>query len=219
MSMSTPLHASWKWYWVPLAVLFAVGITAALWQFGVRLSLDGLVQSEDGPDRMTAGLIIVAIMVGDLFIPIPSTLLMPVAGHVFGLFWGVVIVSTGSILLSLAGYGLGRYGTKSIISRIVSPIEVTKMERWMSRYGHWPVLFSKTLPMMAETVSLTAGIARMKFSDFMLYTVLGTLPVCFIYVWAGEHAERIETLLLIAAGGFLITLAAFAVLRRALGDK
>jgi membrane protein DedA with SNARE-associated domain len=72
-------------------------------------------------------------------------------------------------------------------------------ERWFARYGPIAVFFSRCLPIVRTFISLPAGIARMPFWKFTLYTVLGCIPWVLFLGWVGvrlgEHWEDIRAYL------------------------
>ena len=69
-------------------------------------------------------------------------------------------------------------------------------DRWFERYGNKVVFWSRMLPIIRTFISLPAGVARMPFGRFMLYTFLGALPWCtaltLIGVKVGENWETWE---------------------------
>jgi membrane protein DedA with SNARE-associated domain len=60
-------------------------------------------------------------------------------------------------------------------------------ERWFARYGPLAVFFSRMIPIVRTFISLPAGIARMPFWKFTLYTVLGCLPWVLLLGWIGTR--------------------------------
>jgi membrane protein DedA with SNARE-associated domain len=67
----------------------------------------------------------------------------------------------------------------------VRPHEIERAHEWFERHGDAAVFFSRLLPVVRTFISLPAGVARMNFSKFTLYTVLGCLPWIFALAWLG----------------------------------
>jgi membrane protein DedA with SNARE-associated domain len=58
-------------------------------------------------------------------------------------------------------------------------------DRFFARYGDWAVFIARLLPVVRTFIALPAGIARMNFLRFNLYTFLGSLPWCWALAYAG----------------------------------
>ena len=202
------------WQLIPMIVLLLVLIGWLILELGGILTLDDVVTRLNEIERITAAATIVGLLVVDIVIPIPSTLVMPMAGNIFGVFWGTVLAVIGSMGASLAGYVIGKKGGRPLAQRFITSEELDKMERWMYIHGKWPVVIAKAVPMMAETVSVSAGIAKMPFIPFAFYTFVGTVITCFLYVIAGEKASSVEEIFMIAVFGFIVALVVAAYIRR-----
>jgi len=122
-------------------------------------------------------------------IPLPSEIIMPFSGFLvsqdrFTLIGIAIAGSIGSVLGSLIAYGVGIYGGRSFIEKygkyvLISHHDLNIADRFFNKYGNVAVFFSRMLPVVRTFISLPAGIARMNFSRFILYTFLGSLPWCF----------------------------------------
>ena len=69
-------------------------------------------------------------------------------------------------------------------------------DRWFERYGQWTIFFSRLLPVIRTYISFPAGVARMNFWQFNVYTFLGSWPWCYGLAYAGyrlgEHWPTLE---------------------------
>jgi membrane protein DedA with SNARE-associated domain len=74
-----------------------------------------------------------------------------------------------------------RYGRYVLISQA----DADRADRWFAHYGAPVAFFSRLLPVVRTYISLPAGIARMNFGQFVLFTLLGSLPWCFLLAFAG----------------------------------
>ncbi|MGQ0669716.1 MAG: DedA family protein [Actinomycetota bacterium] len=113
---------------------------------------------------------------------------------------GAIANLVGSWLAYWAGYGGGR----PLIERwgryvLLRPHEIDRAHDWFQRHGEAAVFSSRLLPVVRTFISLPAGVARMPFARFSLYTLLGCLPWTFALAWAGyllgENWERAESFL------------------------
>ncbi|HKT12047.1 MAG TPA: DedA family protein [Terriglobia bacterium] len=149
---------------------------------------------------------IVALMaIESACIPLPSEVIMPFSGYLVsaGRFslWGVAVAGAlGCNLGSIVAYYVGVVGGRPLAERyghyvLVSRHDLELADRWFARYGDWAVFFARLLPVVRTFIALPAGVARMNFVRFNVYTFLGSLPWCFVLAYAGmKLGERWETL-------------------------
>jgi membrane protein DedA with SNARE-associated domain len=134
-------------------------------------------------------------------IPIPSEATMlfagfavtdPGAAHHHLTLLGIV---TAGVLGNLAGswiaYGVGRFGRIELVERHghwlhLKPSHIEWADRWFERYGGPAVFFSRMLPIIRTFISLPAGVAKMPFGRFTLYTLAGCVPWVLGLALAGE---------------------------------
>lgn len=149
---------------------------------------------------------IVALMaIESACVPLPSEVIMPFSGYLVsaGRFslWGVAVAGAlGCNLGSIVAYYVGVVGGRPLAERyghyvLISRHDLELADRWFARYGDWAVFFARLLPVVRTFIALPAGIARMNFVRFNVYTFLGSLPWCFVLAYSGmKLGERWETL-------------------------
>lgn len=141
------------------------------------------------------GGIFILMALESALIPIPSEIIMPFSGFLvfeekFS-FLAVVLWGTfGNLVGSIAAYILGYYGGRLLIEKygkfiFISHHELDLADSWFKKYGGISVFFSRMLPAVRTFISLPAGIARMPFLKFCIYTFLGSLPWSFVLTYAG----------------------------------
>src|SRR6516162_2342177 len=128
-------------------------------------------------------------------IPLPSEVIMPFSGYLvyagrFSLIWVAIAGAVGCNVGSLVAYCVGAWGGRPLAERYGRYVLLTRhdlemADRWFVRYGNWAVFFSRLLPVVRTFIALPAGIARMNFLRFNIYTFLGSLPWCFVLAYAG----------------------------------
>jgi membrane protein DedA with SNARE-associated domain len=123
-------------------------------------------------------------------IPFPSELIMPLAGWLLiqakgGSVWLVVLAgfygALGNLLGSWLAYWVSLKGGRPLLRKygkyvLMTQEEIEKAEAWFGKYGEWAVFFSRLLPVVRTFISIPAGIARMNFWKFSLYTFAGSFP-------------------------------------------
>ena len=147
-------------------------------------------------------------------------------GEQLSLWWVATAGSLGTVAGSWAAYWGGAVGGRPLIDRfgrylLIRPHEVDKAHDWFERYGDLTVGFSRIVPVLNTFISLPAGVVRMPFWRFTVYTVLGCLPWTFALAWLGyqlgDRWERVENALQPfswAIAGLCVLAAAWYVRRR-----
>jgi membrane protein DedA with SNARE-associated domain len=143
-------------------------------------------------------------------IPLPSELIMPLSGWMLVKERSLSAVYTlvagaygalGCTIGSVVAYVVGMWGGRPVLERygkyiLVSHHDLELADRWFSRYGSLSIFISRLLPVVRTFISLPAGIARMNFVKFLVYTFLGSFPWCFGLAcggyYLGEHWEQIR---------------------------
>jgi membrane protein DedA with SNARE-associated domain len=153
--------------------------------------------------------VVVAMTIESACIPLPSEIILPLAGwmvsrQVFTL-WGATLAGTlGCVIGSVLAYWVGVIGGRPLLERygryvLISTRDLDVADRWFGRYGEAAIFFSRMLPVIRTFISLPAGIARMHFGRFVLYTALGSFPWSLALVYAGkslgDNWEQVRTVL------------------------
>lgn len=150
----------------------------------------GLVERLGGPG---AGL---AVALENLFPPIPSEVILPLAGFVAGqgrmsvvsaIFWTTLGSLLGALALYYIGAALGRERIRAIVERLplVKLSDVDRTEEWFLRHGVKAVFFGRMIPIFRSLISIPAGVERMPVLTFAVYTTLGSLIWNTTFVMAG----------------------------------
>lgn len=130
--------------------------------------------------------IFIGMLLESACIPIPSEVIMLFGGFFvqkgsFNYFEVVSAGVLGNLVGSILIYWLGATSARTIIEKYgkyvwVRPEHINKAEKWFIRYGEYAAFFGRNLPLIRTFISLPAGIARMNFTRFVLFTFLGCLP-------------------------------------------
>ena len=147
-------------------------------------------------------------------IPIPSEVTMPLSGWMLvqarglsalqalllGGLWGAVGCTTGSVI----SYALGAWGGRPLVERygkyiLVSEEDLEKADRWFARWGDWASFISRLLPIVRTFISFPAGVVRMSFSRFTIYSFIGSFIWCGLLAlggyYFGEHWEELRAIM------------------------
>ena len=96
----------------------------------------------------------------------------------------------GNLVGSWVAWAVGWRGGRPLIERwgryvFLRQHELDRAEVWFDRHGEAAVFVSRLLPVVRTFISLPAGVAKMPFVKFTVYTFLGCLPWTFALTWAG----------------------------------
>lgn len=138
----------------------------------------------------------VAIALENLFPPLPSEVILPLAGFAasqgkFSLLAALLWTTVGSVVGALALYWvgalLGRDRTVAIAARLplVKTADIEKTEAWFERHGTKAVFFGRMIPIFRSMISIPAGIERMPLPLFLGLTTLGSLLWNSVFVLLG----------------------------------
>jgi membrane protein DedA with SNARE-associated domain len=173
-----------------------------------------------------------AVALENLFPPIPSEVILPLAGFTASqgdmslaaaIAWTTFGSVAGAVVLYLVGALVGRERTRAIAARVplIKVSDIDRTEAWFQRHGRKTVFFGRMVPLFRSFVSIPAGVERMPLGIFLLLTTLGSLIWNSVFVVAGyilgENRQVIEDYAgtyqnVVLAAGFL-AVAAFVVVR------
>ena len=158
--------------------------------------------------------IMAAMCIESACIPLPSEIIMPFSGYlvatgrftsVYGPWMALVYVSAagalGCVFGSILAYLVGLWGGRPFLEKygkyvLISRHDMDNADRWFAKYGQLSAFISRMLPVIRTFISLPAGIGRVPFAKFVLYTFIGSFPWCFLLAYIGmEFGERATTLL------------------------
>ncbi|MED7924126.1 DedA family protein [Nonomuraea sp. LP-02] len=164
--------------------------------------LIGLMETLGAPG---AGL---AIALENLFPPLPSEVILPMAGFTasqgeLDLLDVIVWTTIGSVVGALALYWVGAMLGRDRVIRLVERMpllktsDIEKTEAFFQRHGRKTVFFGRMIPVFRSLISIPAGVERMPLPMFLLLTTGGSLIWNVIFVYAGyllgEQWHLVET--------------------------
>ena len=127
----------------------------------------------------------IALIVADLFLPVPATAVMSALGSIYGAVIGGLIAGGGSVLAGVTGYLLCRALGRSMAARILGAEGLVAGERLFRNSGAWLVVLSRWLPVFPEVVACMAGLTRMPPATFLVALACGSMPLGFAFAAVG----------------------------------
>lgn len=143
--------------------------------------------------------IILLMLAENVFPPIPSQFIMPLAGFAVSQgqlsFIGVAAAGVlgsvgGAILFYYLGMKIGEERIKTLAEKhgrwlTISPSDIDRAQGWFTRHGNSAVLFCRLVPGIRSLISIPAGINRMNLAAFLFYTTIGSTVWVVILTSAG----------------------------------
>lgn len=157
----------------------------------------------------TAGypVIVLLMTMESSVLPLPSEVIIPPAAHLADTgqiplgYPGIILCGVlGSWMGATIVYWLARLAGRPLLMRygryiLITPDKIAKGERWSAHYGATGVFIARLLPGARQLVGIPAGIARMDYKLFALFTILGSAIWCSILCYVGVKAGQDEKLM------------------------
>ncbi len=183
-------------------------------------------------DRLGAPGAGLAIALENLFPPLPSEVILPLAGFTaaqgdMDLAAAMACTTAGSVVGALVLYWVGvlvgRDRMRALVTRLplVKLDDLDRTEAWFARHGAKAVFFGRMVPIFRSLISVPAGLERMRMRTFLLYTTLGSALWNTAFITAGyvlgDNWRTVERYLGIYSKAvlalFVLAVAAFAAVR------
>lgn len=200
-----------------LALLGAILIPFFVWgsHFDAALSLDGARQWMEG-FGVWAWVGGILLLMSDIVLPVPSTVVMSAIGWVYGWLVGGLVCAAGSMLSGIVAYGLCHWLGRGAAAWIAGEKGLQKVEALFDGHGGWLVALSRWTPVLPEAVACLAGIARMSWRVFLPSLACGSIPLGFAFAAIGHlgQSEPIWAIALSAITPVFLWLLASRLVRR-----
>lgn len=175
------------------------------------ISLEPFARSWAADAGWPAAVVVIGLLAIDIFIPVPSSIVMVLSGAVFGVWWGALLAFAGSIGGEWLGFELARrYGASWFARFIGDEAERHRLNRILETHGAAAVAVTRALPIVMETMSVVAGLSTMTRRTFLLASAIGTAPIVIVYAYAGAASRQtgslvpaIVILIAVAAAGWV----------------
>jgi uncharacterized membrane protein YdjX (TVP38/TMEM64 family) len=144
-----------------------------------------------GAGAMGAAALGAGLLVADVFLPVPASLVMVAHGALFGVAAGTAVSLLGGLGAAAVGFAAGRRGT-AWLHRLVPTAERRRADGLLARWGDLAVVATRPVPILAESVAILAGTTSLGWRRFLLLSLLGYLPPCLLYAVTGATASNLD---------------------------
>lgn len=154
-----------------------------------------------------------AMFIESFFAPIPSEAIIPVAGILaaegeMNLILVGIVGGLFSYLGTLPFYFIGYFGSDRVLRKFIdkwgkwlfiTQDDVDKGFEMFNKYGVGFVFFGRLVPLVRSVISFPAGLSKMNFTQYSIYTIIGSTVWCFLLAGAGymfgDNRDTIENFL------------------------
>jgi uncharacterized membrane protein YdjX (TVP38/TMEM64 family) len=141
---------------------------------------------------LSAALAGVALLVADVILPVPSSLIMIANGALFGVGLGTFLSLIGNLGAAVTGFLLGRR-SETLLARFVPHEERSRANRLLREWGLLAIIITRPIPLLAETTIVMAGASTMPWQPMLLASLAGSCPIALLYAFTGATAVNFES--------------------------
>ncbi len=166
----------------------------------------------DPPGPVLTSTIVIGVLAGDIFLPIPSTVIMPFAGAQLGIALGTVTSWLGLSLGCVIGFALAKWFGRPVARWFIQAEDLRSMETFSQRFGPLFLVIARPIPVFAEASILLVGVNRLTWRRFLPPMLVSNLILALGYAAFGKVAERNNWLpiAVIVSGAIPVLIAAIA---------
>src|SRR5436190_3870997 len=151
-------------------------------------------------------LVVLLMAIESSVIPVPSELVIPPAAHLAYTqgrmsIAGIVLAGAiGSWIGATAMYWVARVAGRPLVLKygkfvLIPTAKVHQAERWAERFGNFGIFASRLLPVVRHLIGIPAGIVRLNYLSFSIFTLAGSTVWCAVLAWVGVKAGQDEALM------------------------
>jgi len=171
---------------LPSSVIFLLIIAVFLLFPNFEQNAFNLLQEED-TNTFRVAVVSYLLLSLDFLLPIPSSIILFFNGYYFGFSAGFLISTVSLLTSSVLGY-LSGYLFKNNIDKYFDKNEIDSSEKLLRRNGDIGIIVTRGIPILSETMTILCGNMSYNFRKFLLFNLVGYIPICFIYCYLGSKS-------------------------------
>jgi uncharacterized membrane protein YdjX (TVP38/TMEM64 family) len=174
-----------------LVILAGIIVPFMIWgaRFDAVFSLEGARawMESYGDWAWAAGIV---LLIADIVLPVPSTVVMSALGWMYGWWIGGLICAAGSMLSGMIAYAACRWIGRGAARWIAGEDGLRRGEEVFEKRGGWLVALSRWMPVLPEAVACLAGLSRMRWRVFLPALACGSVPTGFVFAAIGHMGQK-----------------------------
>lgn len=143
----------------------------------------------------------IVLLMADILLPLPATLIMSALGLIYGTFAGGLISAAGSFLAGSFGYWICYSMGENAALRLLGKKDFERGKKLSDKVGGWVVVLSRWLPVFPEVIACIAGLVRMSPGKFHIALLCGSIPMGFTYAFIGYTGNSNPILAILLSAG------------------
>lgn len=167
-----------------LAMLAFILVPFALFGDAIEAWFKAFIGADYG--RVAIACLIFALLVADVVLPIPSSLVSSFSGASLGVFWGTFLCGTALTMGHCIGYRLGTSSSDRYRAWRNAPAQTGPENR--TPFFVAALMVTRPIPVLAEAMTVQAGLSRLNFGAFLAGIIPGNFAAAAVYAYAGQYA-------------------------------
>ena len=153
---------------------------------------------------VSGGLLGIGLLIADVVLPVPSTIVMTAHGALYGVLFGTLVSVVGNVGAAALGFWFGRKGDTTF-KRFLTEQDQADGEAFLAKWGEMGLILSRPIPLLAESVAILAGTSpSISWTQLLRAAILGSLPASLVYALVGSFALSLNSGLLAMVGVVLL---------------
>ncbi len=178
---------------IRICIILAIPIIPFLF-FGGRMEAWVASWQTHPAGRPVVAALVVALLSGDIFLPVPSSVVSTFGGAQLGSWLGTAVSWLGMTLGAILGFALARRWGYAVAVRFSSREELDHVKTLSRRWGPGILVLTRAVPVLAEASVLLLGLHRLEWRKFLPPVLLSNLGLAVAYSFFGDYAQRHEWL-------------------------
>ncbi len=165
------------------------------------------------------GAVVVGLLTSDIFLPIPSSMIITMAGGRIGFGLSSLYSWLGMTTGSVVGFGFAKWCGPAFAKRFAEPEDLERIEHVSQRLGPYVLIVTRPLPILAEACVLMMGTTKLSWRRFLLPVAAMNLVVAMFYASFGVGREDQSDLVLVSIVSGTVPLLLALWIRRRLSNR
>jgi len=141
-------------------------------------------------DKLKIFIVIVVLLASDVFLSVPTILIVTYSGNILGFEQGLMASTSGMLISGTIAYLLCRFsGNKMLRLLIKDKKQIDEVNSIFHRLGYGMLIIARALPMLPEATCCLSGMMKFNFIKFLMYYLLGTLPYAIVLTYLGSISD------------------------------
>jgi uncharacterized membrane protein YdjX (TVP38/TMEM64 family) len=181
-----------QFWFFTIAVLFILLVIFLVFeQFDLPIfqELDSLMHTQS----ISVALIGIGLLLLDVLLPVPASLIMIASGTIFGFPIGTLLSLIGGVGAALTSFMIGKQSRGWVVEHFIPPEQMAAANRMFAKWGMVAIIVTRPIPLLAETTAIVAGASQMNYKQMLIAALAGYLPVAALYALAGSMAVGFDS--------------------------